>query len=76
MSPLNLNINLEKYFVIHELGKMFFCIMLQAWIFGQECKYTVTTIELLSHFRTKYVNVSAFIFPSSKISLLVKHELA
>jgi hypothetical protein len=37
-----------------------FCIMLQAWIFDQECKYTITTIELLNHFRIKYVNVSAF----------------
>jgi hypothetical protein len=39
-----------------------FCIILQAWIFGQEYKYTVTTIELLNHFRIKYVNVSAFFF--------------
>jgi len=34
--------------------------MLQAWIFGQECKYTVTTIELLNHVSIKYVNVGAF----------------
>jgi hypothetical protein len=74
-----------KYLVVKLLCFLFscmnlFCIMLQAWIFGQECKYTVTNIELLNHFKIKYVNVSAFFFffffSSSQIPLLLKLELA